>query len=154
MAWPAVVMAVSAAVGAIANIAGGASSSKDATAAALNEARAESGVTGAKIEQLRRDERILKGQTLAAVAGSGVKVGIGSPMQIAAEQAREFARERAIVAKVGATKAQAGLQRGSMVASQARYQGYGQGLSQAATAFSLFASLKTGPVSTKSQTQG
>ena len=78
-----------------------------------------------------------EGDTRAQVAGSGVKVDVGSPLTILAEQARTFAAQRDITAKVGATKAQSALSRGSMAANNARYSSYGAAANQFANLFSM-----------------
>ena len=111
---------------------------KAANRAAEREAAAEKFLTGAKLENLRVDERVLRGQTIAAVAGSGIEVGTGSPLQILAEQARAFGRERAIVKQVGATKVAAGLQRGRDVGNQYMWQGVSGALNAAAMAFGYY----------------
>ncbi len=133
------VAAAMAVISAISSVVGGIKGSKAAKAAGRAEARAEGVVTAAKLADLIIEERALKGQTLAATAGSRVKVGVGSPVEILKEQAATFARERQTVATVGATKAAQSKTRGSMVGDAALYQGIGQGFSQASTAFSLFA---------------
>ena len=120
------------------SIYGGWKAGKEAKAAANKQARMEGEVTIAKLEDLLSEERVLKGQTVAAAAGAGVKVGVGSPLEIYAEQARSFERERDIVARVGATKASVISQRGRMVGRQATYQGFTQGAAGLANAFTMF----------------
>jgi hypothetical protein len=133
------VAAAMAIIGAGSSIFGGISGSKAAKSAAKVQGRQELELTQAKIEDLKLEERNLAGQTKAAVAGAGVKVGAGSPLEVLAEQAKNFMRERQTVAKVGATNASVINKRGSMVGKQALYQGVGQGASQMSNAFSLFA---------------
>ena len=87
--------------------------------------------TQAKLEDLKTEERVLKGTTIAGAAGSGVKVGMGSPLEVLAEQARNFAKERMTVSQVGASKASSTMMRGQMAGRKALYQGWGQGLQQA-----------------------
>ncbi len=133
------VAAAMAVISAISSITGGIMGSQAANKAARAESRAEGVVTAAKLADLAIEERALKGQTLAATAGSRVKVGVGSAVEILKEQAATFARERLTVATVGATKASIITKRGKMVGDQALFQGIGQGFSSASTAFSLFA---------------
>lgn len=122
---------------------------KAASKAAREEARAEGRLTSAKLAQLIREERILRGQTIAGTAASGVKTGTGryggaksSPMQILDEQRQRFAEERKIVAEVGATKASGALQRGEMVGRQVMGQAISSASSRAGNVFSLWADYK------------
>ena len=135
MEWVAAAMAVISAVG---SIVGGIKGGKSAGAAGRAEARAEGDITSAKLEDLFAEERNMRGQTLAGAAGSNVKVDKGSPVEILAEQARTFERERQITAKVGASKASILNQRGKMAGDQAAYQGFSQGMGQMAQAFMMF----------------
>ena len=128
-------------IGAVSSIWGGISGKKSARAASDVQAKQEMELSLAKIEDLKIEERAMKGQTLAGAAGSGVKVDKGSPLEILAEQARNFQRERQTVARVGATNASVISQRGKMVGQQAAYQGYSQGASQMSNAFQIFASI-------------
>jgi hypothetical protein len=118
---------------------GASSAMKKGKKAGREQAFAEQTVTKAKVEDLLKEERAMKGATIAGAAGSGVKVNQGSPLQILAEQAREFERERMTVKEVGATKTAAALTRSDMARTAAGYQGYSQALSSASTAFSLIA---------------
>ena len=120
------------------NLFGGAKAGKAAEKAAAAESAMDLRVTQEKIYQLGQEERALAGQTRARTVGSGVKADKGSPLTILAEQARSFAREKMFTSQVGAEKAQLAKTRGNMVAQQARYQSYGQALSSASSAFSLF----------------
>ncbi len=117
-------MAGMAALGLISDFLGGKKASSAAKRAAKKEAVAEGEVTEERIRQLEIEERALKGQTIATAAGSGVITDVGSPLQILAEQAKEFAFERQITARVGATKAAAALQRGRDVGNAVKYQSY------------------------------
>ena len=137
MAWPAVVGAVFAGLGAISSIIGGNKASHAARRAGREEARLEGLVTAEKIRNLEVDERVMRGETRAQVAGSGVKVGEGSPLQILAEQARSFAAERKITGEVGASKAGLAITRARGVSSAARYGSYASAANQFATMFSL-----------------
>jgi len=135
---------VSAAIGVISLI--GASKAKSsARKAAAEEARLEGIVTGAKIETLQQEETVLRGQTIAGAAGSGVNVTKGSPLQILAEQAKTFAREKKTVATAGASRAAQAKTRGRMVGQQAMYHGissalgsFGQAASSTAKTGSFF----------------
>lgn len=124
---------------AIFSILGGRKAGKAARRAADEEARLEGLVTAAKIEDLRREEKVLRGETISAAAGAGVKVDVGSPLEILAEQAREFAREREVVGLVGATRSQQARERGQMLSSQARYQSYTQAFQGFGSMFSILA---------------
>lgn len=101
------------------------------------EAELEQKVTDERLRQLEREERALKGQSLARYAGSNVVLGstgsmqslqnqslTGSPAIVIAEQAAEFARERRITEEVGATKVQQSLSNARNVAAQYRVTGY------------------------------
>jgi hypothetical protein len=113
-----------------------------ADAEAEKAARIDERVTAEKLANLKIEERQLAGQTRARAAGSGVKVDVGSPLDVLAEQAATFARERAVTREVGAEKAALTRLHGRNVGDMARYQGYGdaaRGLSGAAgTLFSMF----------------
>ena len=134
-----IVAGIMAGIGALTSILGGVSGSKAAKKAGKEEARLETIVSQAKIEDLRKEEAALRGQTIAGAAGAGVKAGVGSPLTIIAEQMREFARERRTVAQVGATRAAQAVTRGRMVGRQATYAGLSTAASQASSAFSIFA---------------
>lgn len=137
MPWPAVAGAVLAGIGAISSILGGNKASHAAKRAGREEARLEGLVTAEKIRNLGIDERVMRGETRAQVAGSGVKVGEGSPLQVLAEQARSFAAERKITSEVGASKADLALTRARGVASAARYGSYANAANQFGQMFSL-----------------
>ena len=134
-----VVAGIMAGIGALTSILGGVSASKKTKPAAKEEARLETLVTQAKILDLKRDEELLRGQTIAGAAGAGVKADVGSPLTIIAEQAREFERERRTVSQVGTTRASQAISRGRMVGRQAVYGGISSAASQASDAFSIFA---------------
>ncbi len=116
------------------SIFGGIKAKDEAKDMAASEAGMEVELTNAKLEDLKIEERNMRGQTIARTAGSNVKVDIGSPLEILAEQARNFTRERQTVAKVGATRAANTIQRGKNVGRQALYQGWSTGLTQASSA--------------------
>lgn len=100
------------------NLFGGSSAKKKAKRQAAEEARIEGEITAERVRQIDKEEEVLAGTTVARTAGSGVKVNSASPLEILADQAFEFERERAITESVGASKARAALDRGSAVASQ------------------------------------
>ena len=115
--------------------------SKKAAAAAENAADRQAGderlVTAEKIRQLNKEERTLAGDTRARAAGSHVKTGQGSPLEVLAEQAREFTHERNINKKVGASKAASALQRGRDVGNAVKYQSYSNLAKGASNIFSI-----------------
>lgn len=125
-------------IGGISSILGGSKASKAAKKQGKLEAAAERRVTAEKIFQLNKDERRLAGTTRAVAVGSGVKANIGSPLTILAEQARAFGRERALVAEVGATKAQSAIAGARNVGRQARYQGFAAGSQGISSGLQLF----------------
>ena len=129
-------------VSGISSLLGASEAKKDARAAAKEEARLEGIVTESKVTGLQAEQRQLRGETISRAAGSGVRADVGSPLQILAEQAREFGREIRTVKQVGATKAAQAQTRGAMVGNQAMYQGFGQAASSMSNAFSLFAQAK------------
>jgi hypothetical protein len=120
------------ALGMISDFIGANKAGKAAKKAARAEGIAESKVTAERIRQLHLEERVMKGQTIAAAAGSNVKVDKGSPLQILAEQAKEFANERRITGEVGATKAAAAMRSGRNVSNAYRYQA-GSNIAQGAS---------------------
>jgi len=144
MAW---VQAGIAIVGLISSLMGGKKSSDAAGKAASSEMSAEGKVTQSKLLDLHKEEEVLRGQTIAATAGSNIKTGMGSALEILNEQAREFDRERFTVSQVGATKVAAAGARGHMVGQAAMYQGIGQAAGYAANAFSIIAASRA-PAST------
>ncbi len=93
-------------------------------------------ITGAKVADLKIQERVMSGQTQAAAVGSGVKATTGSPLEILAEQARQFARERDVTAQVGAMKSRLARERAYNVGQAALYQSYGAAASSFGKAFS------------------
>ncbi len=125
-------------LGAGLGIFGASKAEKAAKAQAAEEARLEGKVTDERVRQIKRQEDIMAGQTVAATAGAGVKVGSGSSLAILADQAAEFRRERTITREVGATRAKASLQRGEALAKQYRYQGLGGAVGGLASAFSIY----------------
>lgn len=111
----------------------------EARDAAAEEARLEGIVTDAKVKSLDVEERVLAGQTRARAAGSNVKIGTGSPLQVLAEQARTFADEKRVVRQAGASRAAQAQTRGNMIGNQAYRQGIGNAITSASSAFSLIA---------------
>lgn len=101
----------------------------------------EEAVTEERLRQLRVEERTMAGETRGRVAASGARVTSGSALEVLAEQEREFARERAITAEVGASRAQTALKRGENLARQYRYQGYSDAAGSLANIFSIIGGL-------------
>ncbi|RKX24544.1 MAG: hypothetical protein DRP45_07970 [Candidatus Zixiibacteriota bacterium] len=139
MGYVAAAMAV---IGGVSSILGARSAKEDARLAANEEARLEGIVTDSKVTGLQAEQRQLRGETISRAAGSGVNTQVGSPLQLLAEQAREFGREIRTVKQAGATRAAQAQTRGAMVGNQAMYQGFGQAASSMSNAFSLFAQAK------------
>lgn len=138
MAIAAIVAGVIGVAGIATSLSGSAKAAKAAKGAAANEARLEGIVTEEKLRQMVIEEEDIRGQTIADAAASGIEVGKGSVTDILAEQAYNFTRERAAVKGAGATRAANALTRGSMAAQQARYEGIGTALNQAANIALLF----------------
>jgi hypothetical protein len=126
-----------AAAGLISDFLGSKKSSSAAKKAAADQARDERLVTAEKIRQLNIQERTMAGDTRARAAGSRVKVDQGSPLEILAEQAREFTHERNINQRVGASKAASALQRGRDVGNAVKYQSYSNLAEGASNIFSI-----------------
>ncbi len=147
------------AVGLISSFIGSKKAASAAKSEAAEQARLEGLTTDEKLRRLRIDQRSLYGETLAGFAGGGVlarpgslesnltlgdsfggagayggsaSVMTGSPGVVIQEQAKEFAFERDITRKVGATKVAQALQHGKNVASAYKWSGY----SNAATGIS------------------
>ena len=118
----------------------GQDASKASKKAAKEEARLEGLVTDRRIEQIEREEMLMGEATVARTAGSGVKVGGQSQLEVMADQAAEFRKEREITKEVGATKARASLAGGAATAQQYKYQGYSGAASGLAGAFNIAAS--------------
>ena len=66
------------------SILGGISGGKAAKKAAKADAAAELRLTQAKLEDLKAEEQVMRGSTIAGAAGSGVKVDKGSPLEVLA----------------------------------------------------------------------
>jgi hypothetical protein len=127
--------------------------SKAAKKEGAEEARLEGLVTDEKLRNLRTEERSMYGETLAGYAGGGVQAvapglegsatpQIGSPEQVLNEQAKAFKAQRDITSKVGATKAQQSLTRGSNIADQYRYSGYANVASGISNILSTYSAMK------------
>jgi hypothetical protein len=134
MSWVAVGIT---AAGMISSFLGSKKSAQAAKDAAGRQAQDERLVTAEKIRQLNKEERTLAGDTRARAAGSHVKAGQGSPLEVLAEQAREFTHERNINKKVGASKAASALQRGRDVGNAVKYQSYSNLAKGASDIFSI-----------------
>lgn len=133
-----------------------ASSKKGASAAkkqGKEEARMEGLLTDEKVRRLDIDERTLRGETLAGYTGGGVlsmmpgmgdsNVMSGSPKSVLGEQAKEFAAEKSITKKAGASNVQQSLMGSRAVADQYRYSGYAN---VASSISSLLTSFGTGNI--------
>lgn len=138
--WTAAAVVI-AAVGAGTSIKGGVDAKSAAGKAGRAQALSEMELTNAKLIQLKEEERALRGQTIAGAAGSNIKTDIGSPLEVLKEQARNFQKERATVAKVGATKAANLTTNSKMVGNQAAYQGYAQGAQGLSNAFLMYSKM-------------
>jgi hypothetical protein len=123
MALAAVGVALSA-VSVISSFVGGQKASDAAKKQARLEARAETTVTNERLRQLDVEERVLRGETIAGYAGGGVLAMGGSPSEVLFEQQKEFARERFVTGRVGATRVQQSLAGGKSVADYYRYSSY------------------------------
>ena len=118
---------VQAAIAIVGSVADRIKTNKQAHAAerqAETEARIEERITSEKLLNLRTEERTLSGETKARAAASGVRVNQGSPMEILAEQAATFAREREFVSEVGGEKSALITQRGKDLASAYKWGHY------------------------------
>ena len=151
MAGVAIAAVVVSAVGLISNFLGSKKAASAAKSEATEQARLEGLTTDEKIRRLGIDQRSLYGETLAGYASGGVlarapslggaltlgdtfgsagdyggalSVMTGSPGAVIQEQAKEFAFERDITRKVGATKVSQALTRGENVADQYKYAGF------------------------------
>lgn len=123
MAVAAGVAAAASVASAVSGLVGGSKAKKAAKRAAAKEAQIEKQVTAERLDRLELERRSLAGTTVARAAGSGVLVGSGSVLQILAEQAREFERQRSITARVGASRASAAIASGRAIGQQAQAQG-------------------------------
>ena len=120
----AVTAAVATVAGAVISYQGSRKAGKAAEAAGQAEAETERAVTQERLRQIEREEMLLREQTIAGTAGQNIKVDSRSALEVLADQASEFRREREITTEVGASKAQASLTRASALATQYKYQGY------------------------------
>ncbi len=128
------------ALGMISDFLGSKKASSAAKRAAKKEELAEGRVTTERLRQLEVEELAVAGATRAGYAGGGVKADRGSPLQVLAEQAKEFAHEKQITAQVGASKAASALQRGRDVGNAVRYQSYSNLAKGASNIFSIVSS--------------
>ncbi len=126
----------------ISSIFGGSSAEKAAKRQAAEEARIEREVTAERIQQLEIEERVLRGETIANTGASGVKTTGATPLAVLAEQEYQFARERMITNRVGASRAAAALGRGEATAAQYRTQTYSNIGAAAGNIFSILSENK------------
>lgn len=108
-----------------------------ARGAARQQAKTERAVTAERISQLKREEMLMREQTIANTAASGLKISSASPLEILAEQKAQFERERAITQRVGASAVKASLQQGRIVAQQYQAQGIAGGLAGLQNTFNI-----------------
>lgn len=139
MSWMAVAGIATSVVGAATSYIGGKKAGRAAKDAAAAEAEIEDKITDERIRQIGREEDLMSEATIARTAGSGVKVGGESMLQVLAEQAAEFRREKDITREVGASRASTALQRGSALATQYKYQGLSGAASGIGSAFKIAA---------------
>ena len=119
-------------------------SGKKAASAAEQQASAQAGtereVTAERLRQIEREKMLMAEETTIRTAGSRIKIGSKSTLEVLADQEAEFTREKSITARVGASAATAALARGSALATQAKYQGASGALSGISTMFSILGS--------------
>ncbi len=89
------------------------------------QAAMEDRITSEKMHLIGKEERFREGEVKAAAAGSGVNISVGSPLQILAEQAQAFTRQKQVTAETGAMKSRLALTRARNVGDAAMYQGVG-----------------------------
>jgi len=116
---------------------GGKEAKEDAEYAANEEARLEGLVTDAKLETIKTEKRVMRGETLASAAGANVMIDRGSPLEILKEQARVFGNESRVVRQAGASRAAQAQTRGRNIGKQAMYAGLGNAAGSFGTAFAL-----------------
>ena len=133
----AVTAVVVSAVGVGYSIYSGEQAKKGAKQAGAAQAQTEAEVTKERVRQIAREEMLTREATVAATAGSGVKVGSQSTLQVLADQQAEFAREKAITEKVGASAAKAALAEGKAVGAQYQAQGVSGAISGIGNIFSI-----------------
>lgn len=124
------------AIGVVSSFVGQKKASDAAKEQSQQEAEYERKVTRERIRQLGIEERVMRGETLASYAGSGVMANTptaslgdtspfyGSPLAVIQEQAKEFQAQRKITEEVGATRVQQALTGGKSTADYYRYSGY------------------------------
>jgi len=112
-------------IGGIVKLVGGGIAGNKARKAGRRRASVEREVTRGRIQIIRREERILRGQTIGGAAGSGVSVDSMSPLALLSEQATQFKREKDIVKKVGAANASAAIGDANNLASQYKWSAIG-----------------------------
>jgi len=114
---------------------------KASAAAGAEEARIEGEVTAERLVQIKREEMLTREATKAATVASGVKVGSKSTLEVLADQEAQFARERAITDKVGASRAGAALARGQALSQQYKAQGQANAISGLSNIFGMISQL-------------
>jgi hypothetical protein len=137
---PATGMLIATGVSLISGWLGSKKASKSAKKQAAEEARLEGIVTEEKVRQLGIEERVLRGDTMARYAGSGVMASGPTPGVILAEQAKEFAKQRDVTKAAGASKVASALGQGKATADAYRFSGYANvasGISNMLTSYSM-----------------
>lgn len=76
------------------SIIGGIKGKKAARKAAAAEVRVDAQATREQLRQMTYAEQVERSSIIAQYAGSGADVNVGSPLNVMAEQAREYARQR------------------------------------------------------------
>jgi hypothetical protein len=141
------------AVGLISGFLGSRKASKAAKKQAKLEAEAERQITTERIREIGKEERALYGETVSGYVGGGVLAGfggtgqgdlslMGSSQQVIQEQVSEFAHERDITKKVGATKVAAGLARGKATADAYKWAGYSNAATGVSNLLTSYAATK------------
>ena len=131
---------VTSAVGVGYGIYAGERANKQSKQAGEAAAKTEAEVTKERVRQIAREENLMRESTVAATAGSGVKVGSKSTLQVLADQKAEFAREKSITEKVGASAAKAALAEGRAVGAQYQAQGISSAITGIGNIFSILGS--------------
>ncbi len=135
--WLAVAGIAANVIGAAFGLSGASKAAKAADRAGKREAKLEGLVTDERLRQIDREEMLMREDTIARTAGSGVLVGSQSSLEVLADQASEFRKEYRITREAGATRSRAALEGGRATAQQYKYQGYSSAVGGIANAFSI-----------------
>ena len=136
MAWVAVGIT---AVSVVAGFVGAKQAGKAAKKQAKEEARITELTTAERVRQIDKEERSLRGETIAGYASGGVLSSfgttgaetplLGSARSVTDEQASEFEFERQITQEVGASNVQQALAGGRDIARQYKFNAIQSGTS-------------------------